>query len=381
MTGDPLRALFFNEGELGNAVLGIAQSEAAVRVGLRGTPVSTRFVRLTPMGPLALRTVSLLPVLGRRDLDLQTSRWHLVQALRARRQIQAELAREPADVVMVTSHSITLAMGGLARRTPLAVSVDTTVWPWRAMAIWQPLYAHSRAAVALSLVAERRALSRAAIVLARTRWAERGVLASAPAARVIVHHPGLDLERFRPPEAGRRDGPVRVLFVGGRFERKGGHDLLAALGDRLGRDVELDIVTRDLVTERPGVRVHRGLTPGDDALVALHQDADVFCLPTYGDAVPWAILEAMACGTAVVSTPIGGIAEQLDDGSAGVLVAPGDRDGLRRALDGLIDDEGRRRELAEAARARCRERYDARVQGRELADLLAAAVRRHRAAA
>lgn len=374
-----MRALFFNEGELGAAVLGIAQSEAAVRVGLRGTPVSPRFVRLTPMGPLAQHAVDFLPMLGRRDLDLQTSRWHLVQAIRARREIQAELAREPADVVMVTSHSIALAMGALARRTPIAVSVDATVWQWRAMAIWQPLVAHSRAAVTLSLVAERRALSRSAIVLARTRWARRGVLASAPAARVVVHHPGLDLERFRPPEdADAHGGVVRVLFVGGRFERKGGEDLLAALGGRLGRDVELDIVTRDPVAERPGVRVHRDLAPGDERLVTLHRDADVFCLPTHGDAVPWAILEAMASGTAVVSSPIGGIAEQLDDGRAGVLVAPGDRDGLRRALDALIDDPARRRELAEAARARCRERYDARIQGPELADLLAAAVRRHR---
>jgi glycosyltransferase involved in cell wall biosynthesis len=160
-----------------------------------------------------------------------------------------------------------------------------------------------------------------------------------------------------------------VLFVGARFERKGGMDLVNVLEGRLGKDVELDVVTREGVPYQPGIRTHV-LDTNDPRLVELYQQADVMCLPTYGDATPWAVLEAMACGAPVISTDIGGISELLDGGNAGVLVRPGDRDGLRRELFGLLDDEQRRRDLGARARAYVEESYDAAKQGAILLELL-----------
>jgi glycosyltransferase involved in cell wall biosynthesis len=259
-------------------------------------------------------------------------------------------------------------MSGTMRSLPVVLSLDTTVHDWWAMPAWRKSPGDIELAVAPSSALERRALGRAALVLAWTAWARRSAERVAPATRVLEHHPGIDLDHYRPAARRARERP-RVLFVGGRFEEKGGGDLLRALGERLGRDVDLDVVTPAGVPDRPGVNVHR-LGPGDPELLDLQQQADIFCLPTHGDAAPWAVLEAMACGTPVLSTRVGGIPDLLDGGRAGGLVPHGDPRALAQALDALLADHSRRAQLAEDARRRCEQRYDARRQLPRLVDHL-----------
>jgi len=367
-----MRILFFNEGNLGSHIMGQGQMDEALRVGLAGTPgVEARFAGLTPMGRWAGAAATRpLPPLARWNLDLRTLRWHLVQSARARAALRRELEAWPADVALVHSQSVALAMGRLMSELPVAVSLDTTIADWSGMPAWRAPQSYAAALLGPSRALERRALTGAAVVLAWTAWARRAAEAEAPRAHVLEHHPGIDLERYKPVQRTPRPLP-RVLFVGGRFAEKGGEDLLAALGAGLGRTVELDIVTPAEVPERPGVRVHR-LGPADPRLLELQQQADLFCLPSHGDAAPWAVLEAMACGTPVIATPVGGIADMLDAGRAGTLVQLGDRAGLAEAIGVLLADEGRRRELAAAARERCEEHFDARRQFARLAEVLAA---------
>ncbi|HEV3069930.1 MAG TPA: glycosyltransferase family 4 protein [Solirubrobacteraceae bacterium] len=357
-----MRALFFNEGNLGTHILGQGQLQDALRIGLTSAPeIEARFAGLTPMGPLARAAAIRTTVpLSRAGLDFRTLRWHTVQALRARAALQRELRAWPADVVHVHSHSIALALAGTMRTVPTVLSVDVTVGDWWAMPAWRPAQFYAPLTIAPSRALERRAFQRAALVLAWTRWACKAVQQSAPSAHVVEHHPGIDLDRYRPAPRRERSRP-RVLFVGGRFVEKGGEDLLQALGEMLGSEVELDLVTPAEVDPRPGVRVHR-LSPSDPELLDLQQQADLFCLPTHGDAAPWAVLEAMACGTPIVSTRIGGIPDMLADGRAGVLVPHGDRGALREALRALLGDPQRRAALSDAARGRCEAHYDARRQ-------------------
>jgi glycosyltransferase involved in cell wall biosynthesis len=365
-----MRVLFFNEGNLGTHILGQGQLEDALRVGLAGTPeIEARFAGLTPMGRLArAAAIRSTARLARAGLDFTTLRWHAVQALRARGALRRELHAWPADVVHVHSHSIALAMGATMRATPVALSVDVTVRDWWEMPAWRPSQSHAPIAIAPSQALERHALRRAALVLGWTAWACRAIRQSAPAARVVEHHPGIDLDRYRPATRRERKRP-RVLFVGGRFAQKGGEDLLQALGEELGGTVDLDLVTPAAVPPRPGVRIHR-LSPSDPKLLDLQQQADIFCLPTHGDAAPWAVLEAMACATPVLSTRIGGIPDMLEEGHAGVLVQSGDRRALREALRALLADPQRRALLGARARARCEQHYDARRQFLSLAKYL-----------
>lgn len=376
---DNVRALFFNEGNLDTHVLGHGQLDAALRAGLEAAPdVEARFAGLSALSGLA-QTLSKKQVrlLRKRDLDLIVLRWHLVQSARARRALARALADWPADVVHLYTPAVAMTMAGVMRSVPVVLSLDTTVHDWWSMPAWRRPWPHAELTIAPSRALERRALRRAALVLARTAWARDAVEREAPGVRVLEHHPGIDLERYRPAERRPREIP-RVLFVGGRFAEKGGEDLLAALGDVLGTELELDVVTPDAVPARPGVRIHR-LARTDPQLLDLQQQADVVCLPTYGDTNPWVITEAMACGTPVVATAVGGIPDMLGGGEAGLLVGHGDRPALREALLTLAREPERRGALGAAARARCEERYDARRQFGVLVGHLQEAIDRHRA--
>jgi alpha-maltose-1-phosphate synthase len=357
-----MRVLFFNEGNSGSYIMGLAQGEAAMRVGLATVPeIEGRFTQLTPMGRRATALATRrIPVLTSRKLDFHTFRWHMVQSLRARSQLRRELERWTPDVVYVKTQSIGLAMTGLMRKVPVVLSIDSTVQQWWAMPSWSSANGDAAVTIAPSQALERRAMRRAALVLAWTAWARRAAEATAPEARVVEHHPGIDLQRYAPAPRQPRSR-ARVLFVGGRFVQKGGEDLVAALGEKVGSEVDLDLVTPSPVAERPGVRVHR-LEASDPRLLELYQQADIMVLPTYGDTNPWVLLEAMACGTPVVSTPVGGIPDMLEEGRAGLLVPYGDRRELARALDTLLADPDRRAQLAERARIRCEEHYDVRKQ-------------------
>jgi glycosyltransferase involved in cell wall biosynthesis len=70
------------------------------------------------------------------------------------------------------------------------------------------------------------------------------------------------------------------------------------------------------------------------------------------DGLPNVVLEAMACGRAVVASDLAGIPSAVIDGATGRLVAPGDAAALRGALADLAGDPGRRAALGHAARAR-----------------------------
>jgi glycosyltransferase involved in cell wall biosynthesis len=369
-----LNVLFLQEGVLDSgAVMGHASYQHSIRAGLPGVPdVNARFAGLPPMGRFSRRFATGFPLLRGLDLDLQTVRWHAIQAHAARRVLREELSKAPADVAVVKSHSIAMGLLREMDRLPVVPVVDVTVWDWRAMGIWRAVRRYSRATVRPSETAERMLFERAPLVFALTEWAREGVLRACPSANVVHNHPGIDLEHYRPAER-QGDDTKRVLFVGGRFRSKGGFDLIEALSPRLGRDVVLDIVTAEDVPDVPGARVHR-LSAGDQRLLELYQQADLFCLPTYGDSNPWVLLEAMACGTPVVSTHVGAIDELLGHGEAGVVHRPGDIDALRAAATALLDDPDARRELGARARARCEREFDARRQVPLLVKLLRQAV-------
>lgn len=85
--------------------------------------------------------------------------------------------------------------------------------------------------------------------------------------------------------------------------------------------------------------------------------ADVFVLPSAAEACPMALLQAMACGTPVIASRAGGIPEIVRDGVDGLLVDPGDVEGLTAALRTLAADGAGRRAMGANARARIAGRF------------------------
>jgi glycosyltransferase involved in cell wall biosynthesis len=88
---------------------------------------------------------------------------------------------------------------------------------------------------------------------------------------------------------------------------------------------------------------------------ALFRHADGFVLPSYGEGLPISMLEAMSYGLPVVATRVGGIPEVLRDGEAGILVQPGDVEGLCAALNSLCSSGPMRERMGRCGRA-CVER-------------------------
>ena len=337
-------------------MLGHETAEDQMRqIGASDVRLQWLVTKLPPLGLVGRVAGRPLPWLGDLDLDWHPTRWHIVESLRGRRTLKKLLARFDANVVHVSTHTAALLCVQLMRQRPFMISVDVPIWPWHEMGIWRPVRSYSRASLWLSEQLERRAFGNAALVLAYSEWAARLVQQECPSARVRTWHPGVDANRFSPASerpAGSDLTPYRLLFVGARFAAKGGEDLLEAVGHRLGRDIELDIVTPDPVAGRPGLRVHR-LEPGAPELVDLYRSADLLCLPTRGDSFGWVVLEAMSCGVPVIASRMGAIPELLRTGTAeaaGIVVDARDPGALAQGLDELLADPERRRSMGAAGR-------------------------------
>ncbi|MGH3016652.1 MAG: hypothetical protein ACRDNN_17030, partial [Gaiellaceae bacterium] len=132
--GRPIRVLFLNEGELGSEVMGHAAADRALRRRLAEHELlDARFVHLPPLRGLPGLASRSVPLLGAADLDLQATRWHVVQSLRARRVVARELAAFPADALHVESHAVSFALVEEMRRRPTFLSFDVSVTDWRLM--------------------------------------------------------------------------------------------------------------------------------------------------------------------------------------------------------------------------------------------------------
>lgn len=207
---------------------------------------------------------------------------------------------------------------------------------------------------------------RADLLMPFSRWAADLLVGGAgvPAARVRPLHVGLDLDLWRAVTKPERAGGerVRLLFVGGEFERKGGPLLLEVFAAHLTGVAELHLVTKSAPARLPPhVHVHDQLLSNDPALLELYRQADIFVLPTTSDLTPWVLLEAMASACAVVTTPVGAIPELTEDGRTGMLVPVGDADALLAALRTLIGDPGLRRRMGASGRQFVETHYNASI--------------------
>ena len=135
------------------------------------------------------------------------------------------------------------------------------------------------------------------------------------------------LERPKPLSARGALDRLEVLFVGGDWERKGGAIALEAF-DRIrasGRSAHLTLVGNVPAAVRATLRDRQDVTitgfldknkPNHlSQLVALFNRAHIFLLPTRADCTPMVVAEALACGTPVLASDVGGIAEMVSAGA------------------------------------------------------------------
>lgn len=171
--------------------------------------------------------------------------------------------------------------------------------------------------------------------------------------------PGVDTGCFTatPPPVAPRVVFVASLARATRY--KGLADLLRAVAVLRRRipTIHLDVVGDGSLTPeyqrlsaRLGIDGHVTFTGRleGEALAAAYRRARVLALPTSYDSFPTVLVEAMASGRPVVTTPVGGIPSLVRHGHNGLLVEPGDGEGLVRAIEAVLTDDGLARRLGAA---------------------------------
>jgi glycosyltransferase involved in cell wall biosynthesis len=225
-------------------------------------------------------------------------------------------------------------------------------------------YAQEQASPLLRRWIRHTLLSASRVIALSPHWAEF-LQRYAPGARVIVIPNSVPL----PPASSVAVEPGRILFLGQIEPRKGIYELLealAALAPRhphavlgIGGQGEVDEVRRRAAALGIADRVQLlGWLTGADKQAELARAA-IFCLPSHAEGLPMAMLEAMAAGKAVVVTGVGGIPHAVRDGDNGLLVEPGNVPSLAEGLGSLLDNDARRRELGERARATIAQEFEA----------------------
>jgi len=194
--------------------------------------------------------------------------------------------------------------------------------------------------------------------------------ASVGVNRLVVIPNGVDVSAYGPAEPSHN--PPRILFAGVISPRKGVVDLLKASGILHARGVAHEVLLAGgppAEGPRPEAEARlaaatngapaRFLGPQPhEAMAALYRSADLFCLPSWIEAMPLTILEAMATGLPVVATSVGDIGHVVEDGVSGRLVPLRAPDALANALEPLLTQPPLRRAMGKAARQRVQERFD-----------------------
>jgi glycosyltransferase involved in cell wall biosynthesis len=385
--------LFVNSGILGHkAVARVLTALTAGHPGLRGEHEDLSGA-LT-IGDRAIRrafSLRLAPSAGPyANLDFLRWRQELNVGWLAARRIRAVEQRlgKPFDVLHF--HPQATAYGSLSRmtRTPSIVSIDATTGLAIEEADAGPGHLGYRASVAHDGAVFRRASA----IISTSSWAARDVAARYPdcGSKVRVLPYPIDASLFdaawiaeRAARTSSDRAAVRVLFVGGDFPRKGGAELLSAWQrGRFAGCAELNLVTdwplavSDLP---PSISLVGGITPYSDRWFDVWRHADLFVMPTRHEAFGMVFQEAAAAGLPVVATNLRAVPEIVQDGVTGLLVQPGDEEGLVRAMRALVDSSALREQMGRAARARIEKLADPRAYSSALGEIVTHVVTAHAA--
>lgn len=178
-----------------------------------------------------------------------------------------------------------------------------------------------------------------------------------PPSKISVVPYGVDLEWFTPGRATRDgSGPLRVLFVGTINQRKGIRYLVDALERLSTSQIHLTVCGR-VVDDLSVLRSSRAtidIRPNvsADALREQYRAADVFVLPSLAEGFGHVLLEALACGTPVITTTRSAGPDLIRDGLEGIVIRPADSMALASTLQWCLDSRGELRAMRPLARER-----------------------------
>ena len=303
-------------------------------------------------------------------IPVYNSNWTVRAGIRARQAIRQIERQSPLDALLIHTQVPAVLVADWMTRIPTIVSLDATPQQYDALGAY---YAHQAGPSWLETLKWRanvRCFQQAHKIVAWSQWTKSGLLDEygVPAEKVVVIPPGVNSREWRRPTLRLQSEttaskPVKILFVGGDLQRKGGDLLLQAFRalrqEKAGNAIELHLVTRDTVATEPGLFVYHNMQPNSAPLKALFHDADIFCLPTYGDCLPMVLSEAGAAELPSVATNVAGIGEIVKEGETGFLIPTGDVAALTKALRTLVENPALRQSQGAKAAALVQREFDA----------------------
>jgi alpha-maltose-1-phosphate synthase len=286
-------------------------------------------------------------------------------------------------------------LGGLLHGIPHVVTTHSLEpqRPWKAEQLG--------GGYALSSWAEKVSIEGAAAVIAVSEGMRADVLSNYPAvdpAKVHVVYNGIDAEQYSPDPAtdvleryGVDTSKPSVVFVG-RITRQKGVPVLLRAAAHLDPDVQLVLcagapdtpelgaevagLVEELRKTRAGVIWLSGMLSKRE-VIQLLSHSTLFACPSVYEPLGIVNLEAMACGTAVVASKVGGIPEVVADGETGLLVPPDDPDALAESINALTRDRDRAKAMGTAGRERAQSQFDWGKIAQQTAELYESTVAAH----
>jgi len=292
--------------------------------------------------------------------------------LSGRKQVQTGLKQTDSDIVFFNTQVPALLGGKMAQRRPYVISTDLTPIQYDQFSLQ---YGHNPDRPGLRKIFKHRmnirALRGASRLFPWSNWARQSLISDygVEPGKIEVIPPGVDTTTWTPINK-KHTGALRILFVGGDLDRKGGNVLLQAFRSLAPGSAELILVTKSHVPEEQGVCVYNNLQPNSATLRQLFQTSDVFVLPTIAEAFGIAAIEAGAAGLAAIVTAVGGLTDIVIDGENGFLIQPGDVQSLSERLRLLAGDAALRERMGNAARQRAEIYFDARLNAERIVSRL-----------
>ncbi len=316
--------------------------------------------------------------------------WTIQAGLHARQSIRRMQQQTKLDALFFHTQVTAVLATNWLKRIPSIVSLDATPIQYDALG---EFYDHRRGP---DWIEQQKwqlnynCFCHAQHLVAWSHWAKQGLIDDYRVApeKVSVIPPGITVQEWlRPTPMVVTPGPIRVLFVGGNLKRKGGlllleafrtlwQEMIAAGHDPLSA-LELHMVTHEPLPAEPGLFSYHDMVPNSPALRALFQRCDIFCLPTYGDCLPIALIEASAAGLPSITTRVGGTAEVVTPEQNGFLIEVGDVAALVQTLRTLIANPELRLRQSATAMTTASQRFDAEQTTYQLLTLLKQASNRN----
>ncbi|KQW43266.1 MULTISPECIES: glycosyltransferase [unclassified Roseateles] len=230
---------------------------------------------------------------------------------------------------------------------------------------------HGRQPTVLDLEVHRLVDSHVSTVCWPSYYSALGLGVSAE--RLSCETNGVDLHAFRPQRRGASAlrsalglaPQAAVVGFVGRLSPEKGPDVFVRMVQRLPPDVH-GVVIGDgpmraqlgQLGEALGLQQRLHLLGLREDVANLYKELDVVVSSSHSEAMPLALMEAMASGLPVVATRVGGVPALIEQGRSGWLVAPGDFDDMAGRCAALVADPALRRRMGECGRQRAEARFD-----------------------